>query len=81
MKSYRNLQLTPEKEGFEVKDVVKPLLPVSLSSYEFGLVKRLVTLGCVQFKALMAGENALSSFYREPALFAENNNYLLKGVT
>jgi hypothetical protein len=81
MRSYKNLLFGPEKEGFEIKDAVKPLLPVSLPSYEFGLIERSVTLGCVQSEALMTGENVRPGFYREPTLFVENNNYLLKEVT
>ena len=80
MKSYKNLQLNPEKESSETKGVVKPLLPVSLPPYEFGLIERSVTLGCVQSEALIAGEKVQFSFYREPALFVENTNYLLNEV-
>lgn len=69
----------PVKAGFEIKDVVKPMLPVSLSSYECGLVERPVTLGCVQSEALMTGENVRSGFYREPPLIVENNfNHLVE---
>jgi len=57
MKSYKNLRLVSERKGFEIKDVGKPMLPVSLSSYEFGLTERSITLRCVQSEALIAGEN------------------------
>lgn len=81
MKSYKNLQLVPEKAGFEIKDVVKPMLPVSLSSYESGLTERSVTLGCVQSEALTGRENVRSAFNREPALIVENNFNFLTEVT
>ena len=80
MKSYKNLQSVPGKVGFEIKGVVKPMLPVSLSSYESGLTERSVTLGRVQSEALMVGENVRSVFYREPALLIENNFNHLMGV-
>lgn len=79
MRSCKNLQLAPVKAGFEIKDVVKPMLPVSLPSYECSLVERPVTLRCVQSEALMTGENVRSGFYREPSLIIENNfNHLME---
>ena len=81
MRSYKNLQLVPVKEGFEIKDVVKLMLPVSLPSYECSLVERPTTPGCVQSGALMTGENVRSGFYRELPLIIENNFNPLMGVT
>lgn len=75
MKGHENLKLNPEKECFEIKGVVKPLLPVSLLPYESSLIERLVTLGCVQSEALMAIENVRYSFYIELAFLIENKNY------
>lgn len=81
MKSYKNLQLAPVKAGFEIKDVVKPMLPVSLPSYECGLVERPVTPRCVQSGALMTGENVRPGFYRELPLIVENKHNHLVEVT
>ena len=60
-------------QGFEVKERVKPYsVDGEVNSYDFCLPETAVTLGCVQFQALMVSENVQGNLNKEQTIFAED---------